>query len=120
MREPGQGQCGGVLPRAALAALGVPHSWPDCKPPGAAIFLDSNAAAGAALAWRRQRGARMRRGLAWRTRACTRQLGGPRGQPGGALPFGEGAWSQAEVHPAGPRPLEGRKVVLPRLTSFGI
>ncbi|KAK1340451.1 hypothetical protein QTO34_019021 [Cnephaeus nilssonii] len=46
--------------QAVLAALGVPHSGPDPEPPGAAIFLHSNAAAGAALAGRRQRGVRMR------------------------------------------------------------
>lgn len=101
VREPGQGQSRGAPPQAALAALGVPHSWRDPEESGAAIFLHSNtaAAAAAALARRRQRGTRMRwarrRGRA-RTHTSARRARA--GRPGGGA-IEEGAWSRAEALP---------------------
>ena len=122
VREPGQGQCRGGPPQAALATLGAPHSWPDPKPPGAAIFLHSNAAARAALAWRRQRGARMRRARrGGRARALTHvSSAGPRGAAWGRCPFGKGRGPRLRFTPDGTRPLKCCKAVLLRPSSFGL
>lgn len=61
MREPGIGPEERCFASSGACRTGEPHSWRDPEPPGAAIFLHSNAAAAAAaLAGRRQHGVRMR------------------------------------------------------------
>lgn len=91
VREPGQGQSRGAPPQAALAALGVPHSWRDPEQSGAAIFLHSNTAAAAALARRRQRGTRMRRARRrGRARTHTSARRARAGRPGGGAIWGRG------------------------------
>lgn len=98
MREPGTGPEQRRFASGRACRTQAPHSWRDPEPPGAAIFLHSNAAAAtAALARRRQRGMRMRWGPARRRRSHIRQRGGP--ARGGLMvrPCWEGLRSWAEA-----------------------
>lgn len=107
MREPGTGPEQRRSASSGACRTGAPYSWRDPVQPGAAIFLHSNAAAAAAaaaLVGRRQRGVRMRRGPARRTRSHIRQRGTPARGGLGMAPCWEGTWSQAEV----PQRLERR------------
>lgn len=98
MREPGIGPEERCFASSGACRTGEAHSWRDPEPPGAAIFLHSNAAAAAAaLAGRRQHGVRMRRYPARRTRSHVRQHGGPARGGLEMAPCWEGMWSQAEV-----------------------
>lgn len=116
MKEPGTEPEQRCSASNGACRTGAPHSWRDPEPPGAAIFLHSNAAAAAAaLAGRRQRRVRMRRGLARRTRSHRRQRGVPERGGLGMAPCWEGTWSLAEVL----RRLERRPAGAVKLAGVG-